>query len=167
MHSAERDTLAAECRTFSAYLIGQDPGPYVVEKYRAAHGAGNILYIRERDALDTLLVRLASRNHFFTRLIDLYTSLFFKHALVRKKLVLLLAILESAPATHAYFDSTDSLSTLRFGAMTLQRGLVSGVLLLLSLVSILPLHLVLRAKGANGMRVRDNGRHAPGASNSD
>jgi hypothetical protein len=164
MLSAERDLLAAECRTFSTYLIGREPAAYVIEKYCQAHAAGNILHIPKHDALDAILVRVAARRHFFTRVVDLYTSLFFKHALVRKKLVLLLAILESASATHAYFDVPDPVSRLELGWLIVQRGLVSGAALLVSLVSILPLHLGLRARNESGLRgVRDNGGPAPRA----
>lgn len=163
MDSCERDVLAAECRTFSVYLTNQVPSPYVVSKYCEAHSAGNIFYSPERDALDAALVSLASRNRILTRMVDVYTSVFFKRALMRKKLVLLLAISESAPATHAYFDATDALGTLGFCWKIAQHGLVCGAVLMLSLVCILPLHLVLRATADLGLRVRNNGRHAPRA----
>jgi hypothetical protein len=164
MHSSERDVLAAECRSFSLYLMNQLPDAYVVEKYCTAHAAGNILDSPHCNAFDAALVRLAPRNRFFTRLIDLYTSLFFKRALVRRKLVLLLAILESAAPSYAYFDSTDGLGPFAFCWMALRRGFVFLVVLMLSLVSLLPLHLGLRARGEHGVRgARSNGRPAPEA----
>jgi len=164
MLSSERDALVAECHTFSRYLTNQAPSAYIVEKYCEAHAAGNILHDTGHDALDAVLVRLARRNGVFIRVVDLYTSLFFKHALVRKKLVLLLAILESAAATHPYFDSTDGLGTFAFCMRTVQRGVICGALLLVALVAILPLHLGLRARGERGLpRARNNGRYAPRA----
>ena len=164
MDSTERDALAAECRTFSLYLMNHTPGPYVVEKYCAAHAAGNILHTTEHDALDPALMRLARRNGVLLRAVDLYTSLFFKHALVRKKLVLLLAILESTADTHPYFDSTDALGTVGFCVQAVRRGVVCGALLLVSLVAILPVHFGLRASGERAVRrARSNGRYAPRA----
>jgi hypothetical protein len=45
-----------------------------------------------------------------------------------------------------------------------QRGLVLGALLALSLVSLLPLHLGLRSRGEQGVAgARNNGRYAPRA----
>jgi nucleoside-diphosphate-sugar epimerase len=154
---AGQDVLAAECRTFTAYLTGQEPDPYVVAKYCQAHAAGNILHGGVSDAFDGLLLRLARRNRIGIGMVDLYTALFFKHALVRRKLVLLLAILESSPATFAYFDSTDSENTLTLGAMAVQRGLAGAGLLLLAAVFILPAHLRLRATGRHGVRQAPGG----------
>ena len=153
MSNAEIETLSAECRMFAAYLINQVPSPYIIEKYRDAHAAGNIFYRAERNTLDNVLLRLAMSNRLFLKLVDLYTSLFFKRALVRKKLVLLLAILESASPTNSYFDMHDPLGKVRFSMMAVHRGIVVALALLLSLVSILPLHLGLRNSGRQAPRL--------------
>jgi hypothetical protein len=161
MSNAEQQILAAECRALSWYLIRRPPGPYVTDKYCSAHLDGNILHSPDCDAFDSLLIRLARQHRFLIKMVDLYTALFFKRALLRRKLVLLLAILESAPTTYAYFDAPDALTRFGFCLRTLRRGVVLAGMLLVSLVTLAPLHIGLRTRAGHDVSKVRNREHAP------
>ena len=86
--------LERECRSYTRYLTGQAPTRYVIEKYSDFHqkmGAAE-----GRDRFDCFLVRTSARGPLWARLADSYGSVWRKNSPVRKKLVLTLALLESA-----------------------------------------------------------------------
>src|SRR5205823_3568092 len=99
--------LDRECTVFARYLVGESPGGYVLEKYRDAHAKSALADIRVDDAFDRVLLHIALVHPVATKLVDAYTAFFFKTSTVRKKWVLLLAILESAPPAFHLFDSPD------------------------------------------------------------
>ena len=98
-----QDRIERECRTFVHYLIGRDPEPYVIAKYvdyHSQHGAR----VAPADPFERFLLDISVCGSFWTRLADTYASRFHKHASLRKKLVLTLALLECSPAS---FDTLD------------------------------------------------------------
>src|SRR5262245_30972246 len=97
--------LAAECRAFTRYLIGQDPDPYVVARYQDGHAAIPYRRSASRVPIDGALVLFASRGRVRARIADAYARVFRPHGALRQKLTLLLAVLENAPATHRRFTS--------------------------------------------------------------
>ena len=95
--------MERECRTFVRYLIGRDPDPYVIGKYveyHSQHGAR----VAPADPFDRFLLDVASSGRLWARLADTYASRFYKHAALRKKLVVTLAVLECSPG---YFEILD------------------------------------------------------------
>jgi hypothetical protein len=97
-----RPQLQRECSVFSRYLVGKPAGSYVSEEYRRFHAAGGF----HPDRFDRLLIRVASRGPCFARFADTYASRFARRAILRRKLVLLLALLESAPPSSEYIDAS-------------------------------------------------------------
>jgi len=95
--------LDAECRVFTRYLTGQDATDYVLQKYRAAHEVSSQL--RAVSSTDHVLVDYASRGVISAKLADAHAALLAPASLLRKKLVLLLAILETCPPYHNVMDS--------------------------------------------------------------
>jgi hypothetical protein len=94
--------LERECQTYVRYLCGRNPSSYITEKYlefHQKHGAG-----LELDEFDLFLVRFSSRNSLCARLADSYARVFRKESAVRKKLILVLALLECAPDTFEALD---------------------------------------------------------------
>ena len=91
--SSAHNALDHECSVFSRYLIGQPPSVYVLNKYRDAHAKLPSLRDEETEPFDALLIWLACRNPFLTKLVDSYSRVLFKRSRVRTKLVVLLAIL--------------------------------------------------------------------------
>jgi hypothetical protein len=89
-----RESLERECSTFVRYLTGSRPSPYVVTKYLQAH---EVLPAMEDIGFGDTLVRIASRSSAWTLLADSFARLFVPRGSLRKKLVLLIAILEVSP----------------------------------------------------------------------
>ncbi len=97
--------LGRECEIFCRYLTGRAPDPYVQEKYEEGH--------RHRELssgsgpFDRFLSGTAGRSVFFAGLVDAYCGLLARRSLFRKKLMLLLAILECSYPAHDAIDSAD------------------------------------------------------------
>jgi hypothetical protein len=94
--------LERECQSYTRYLIGQPPTPYVVEKYRDFHqkmGAAEV-----GDRFERFLVAASARGPLWTRLADSYVRVWRKNSNVRKKLVVTLALLECTPPGFQEID---------------------------------------------------------------
>jgi hypothetical protein len=100
-HSLER-----ECRVFTEYLLGCAPHPYVERKYADAHRIAPAFSTGSR--FDFFLIRAARSHRGITKLADAYARLFVPASLLRKKLVLLLAILETCSPSCHLIDSAES-----------------------------------------------------------
>ena len=96
--------LEREGRVLTRYLIGRDPDGYILRKYADGHGAmpgtGN-----PADGLDRVLLATAVRGPVLARIADAYARIFRPRGTLRRKLILLVAVLENAPATHRSFTA--------------------------------------------------------------
>ena len=138
------EKLDRECVVFCRYLIGQKPNEYVKKKYREAHRRNSLLCDRGSDDSEGFLVKFASMSPWTSRLVDVHDRVFRKSSLVRKKLILILAILESCAPTHQYLDAVDSATVMRLFLSALYRCSTFVLMLLLAIVVIVPLQLGLR-----------------------
>ncbi|WHZ24622.1 MAG: hypothetical protein OJF47_003734 [Nitrospira sp.] len=132
--------LNRECELFSEYLIDLRPSDYVLRKYQEAHHLGHPSVGRSVQRFDHILMRLALRHVFSLRLADTYSGLFYKEALLRRKLVLLLAILECSPDAFDRLDRPD----LHAQSTLYRRLVIKGVTLvataLLAVLLLAPIH---------------------------
>ena len=96
--------LDDECSRYCRYLTGRPATNYVAGKYAAAHEYRQRELTAAPRTFDRLLWQLSTRGVWATRLADGYARFMAPSGLLRKKLVVLLAILECAPAVHEYFD---------------------------------------------------------------
>jgi hypothetical protein len=112
--TARGQQIAAECEVLCRYLTGRDPTAYVCAQYLAAHDRGGLEPGPEDPFADALLVRMAQLGPRAAAFADAYAAAFARRSTVRKKLILLLAILESGAPTYAWVDSvtTPSRATL-------------------------------------------------------
>lgn len=99
--STEKIVLERECRVFTRFLTRQAPTPYVRRKYVEAHEA---LVIIAGDPMDRVLVRAAAWSPVMARLTDAYARLVVPRSTLRRKLIVLLAILEVSPPFHRTVD---------------------------------------------------------------
>ncbi len=137
---ATTQVLDRECTIFTNYLVRQKPSPYVLAKYHEAHCVNAKLLQFQVSPFDQLLVELSRVNRLTTGLVDAYTALLFRNSLVRKKMVLLLAILESCAPTFAIFEETDA-DGARFVLGFIRDGLLFAVLAGIAVLVLAPLHL--------------------------
>lgn len=142
--------LERECRTYARYLIGWEPNAYVIGKYIECHRIGRI--VEPAAPFDRFLTGISARSPFLARLSDAYASRFLKCGALRKKLVLMLALLECAGATFATLDEVDgggkTGTLIRLG----WRVVVFAGALGISLLLFLPVHATLGLFARSGER---------------
>lgn len=94
--------LERECTTYAAYLSGMAPTPYLVEKYLDFHQ--KLGEKARADAFDSFLIEVSARGRIWARLADSYARIFRPDSLLRKKLILVLALLECTPPSFEALD---------------------------------------------------------------
>lgn len=136
--------LHEECRRFARYLLNVEATPYVAAKYADAHHTDSAY--GTGDAVDRWLVHVAGRGTGAARLADAYARLVRPQGLLRRKLVLLLALLEtSAPAWRAL--EVEPSRGARGALIALARhGAAAALAAVAGIVVLGPGHLVLRAR---------------------
>ncbi len=142
--------LARECDAFARYLIGAVPAEYVARKYREAHAVSGRFAARGR--FDALLVRVAARGPVRAAIADAYACLLARRSALRKKLILLAAILESSPANCGWKDQADAGSAAGFTLRLIRRGVAFALRLAAAVVTLGPLHVLM----GTGERARAN-----------
>jgi len=139
VNDSRRLALERECRTFTRYLVRLDPSPYVVAKYCEAHSASSRF---SGSRFDERLTALARWHPLTAFLADAYATVFAPRGLLRKKLILVLAVLEVSPPFFRELDRPLAGGPVRqLFAMAL-RTLVFGAVLLGAVVALLPLRLM-------------------------
>ena len=119
---AGRPDLASECETFTRYLIGRSAPPYVVGRYVAAHRARAQELSLPPSGDERFFVEIARRGPRWSWLVDCYVRPRAAESLFRRKLVLLVALLECWPATAGRFYSESRESAARVVGRLLARG---------------------------------------------
>ncbi|MGD0270043.1 MAG: hypothetical protein ABSB14_13340 [Candidatus Sulfotelmatobacter sp.] len=104
--------LERECLTYTRYLIGRVPSQYVVNRYLDFHQKSDAMSGLGSDNFDHFLVSISARAPFWARMADSYASVFRKGSIVRKKLVVTLALLECVAPSCEVFDNADGRSPL-------------------------------------------------------
>jgi NADH dehydrogenase len=130
--------LENECRAFAAYLVGTPPSPYLAERYAMAAQTHGLAPDEGFSCFDRASLKLARRGGMFARCADAYCAVFCRNGALRRKLVLLAAILEHVAPTNEAFDRVDPSSAARILLSLAAYGMISAVSLLLGAVILLP-----------------------------
>jgi hypothetical protein len=133
------DVLNKECTVFCRYLINETSNSYILNKYREGHEANPGLQASTAEPFDRLLVQIASKSPFYTSLVDKFTSIFSRFSIFRKKLVFLLAILESCSPTHRNFDFADGSGRPLLLLKMVRKSILFIFVLMLAILIITPL----------------------------
>jgi NADH dehydrogenase len=141
--------LAVECRVFARYLTGRAPADYVREKYQQAFDGLQQQRLGVRDRFDTLLLRLARIHPLLTHATDSYSRLLRADSVVRRRLIMLLAILETHAGSVNRLDRPDCHGIAGLVLGMGMRGIGSMLLLLPALLLLLPLQLLLGRRNAS------------------
>lgn len=136
------DSLCQECAVYTRYLVDCEPSPYILQKYAEAFAAGRPLANLNNSGFDTLIEKISIKNTLFTRAIDGYCKLFYRTSRVRKKLMLLLAILETQTTTAQIIDTPDNKNPPLLLLTFLAQITRSFLLLLISTSLLSPIRLV-------------------------
>lgn len=130
-----------ECEVFAHYLVGQSPTDYIREQYEIATLARDLANDSKFIAFDRRTLRFARRSVFFARVADAYCAIFRRHGILRRKLILLLAILEHAAPTAARFDSPMNRGLIGIATNVTLLAISFGLSLLAGIFLLLPSHL--------------------------
>ena len=136
----EQPALLMECQIYCQYLIQQNPDSSITQKYQQAHQLGNIPLPKVVLPIERWLLWLAGIHPFLTRLADSYSSLLFPSSVLRKKLVLLVAILESSKYSQDFSDMPEPCTKMMFLARCIVEGTVFVTIACMAVIFLLPLH---------------------------
>lgn len=140
---AERLELDRECDAFARYLGASAGDEYVREQYRAAHAAGAV-ELHSTTSFERAVVSLARSVPVLVRPLDAHARVFSNGGLLRRKLVLLLAILEVRAPHDEELDTPTGTSVPGMFLRMVWLGLVFGVLLACGTLLSLPIWLASR-----------------------
>lgn len=98
MSRMQRTALEAECRALARVLTRDPPTPYLITKYCEAHARSD--QFGSSDRFDRWLLSAACRHPVVARLADGYARQVLPRSILRRKLILLLALLEVTPPHH-------------------------------------------------------------------
>ncbi|WP_424989542.1 SDR family oxidoreductase [Fluviibacterium sp. S390] len=116
-----RDTLVQECRDISRHLCGTLPGPQAEAAY--LDGIARFALTPAPGSFDAAVLRFSRRSPMALSLMDGYTSFFARKSLFRRRLILLLAIVEKLPPTARAFQTVPAEGPLRATLVTGLQGL--------------------------------------------
>jgi hypothetical protein len=146
IENVETGVPRRECNRFCRLLTGVQPTQYVADKYVAAHVAQVSLRDPASDPVEHMLLEAARSGDLALRCADMYARFFRPGGLLRRKLVLLLAICENAPSMHERVDRAHAQSALRAWLHIVAIMLSSAGILLLALLYFGPRHLFTRTR---------------------
>ncbi len=122
------ERLERECRTFTRYLTGRDPDAYIRLRYEIGHRA-LVRNAPTAHPFDAAIVQFAAGGPLRTRIADAYGRVFRPGGALRRKLILMMAILENTRAFHR--DFTDGSDGSRLAAVLRIAGAVTAFVLAL------------------------------------
>lgn len=137
----ERGELERECAVFGRYLCGAEPDEYVRGKYVAAHELG-VVELPGTTRVERAVVALARKGPWLARAMDSQARILGNGSLVRRKLVLLLALLESRSPSAEALDAPTPGSALGMFARLAWLAAAFAFAALLGALLLVPLRIV-------------------------
>jgi hypothetical protein len=133
------EVLARECEVFTRYLTGRGPTPYVTGRYADAHAV--LGGMEPGDGHGRSLLRVSRAGPVAWRIADAWARIAAPRSALRRKLVVLLAILEVSPPFAAALDQPGGRRTLEWARIA-GSGVVTVIALIIGVVLFLPVRLV-------------------------
>lgn len=140
--------LEREARALARYLAGVELDSVAIRHYLRWHATSGA----RADRVDRLLLRVASAGKPGLALADAYCARWRRGALLRRKLVLVLALIETSAPGFEMVDRTLSASAAQFWVRMVGRGLAQVLLTALAGLAIGPVHLLCAALGPRERR---------------
>ena len=141
MSAKSSTALSRECEVFSRYLLGRPPDAYILGKYVEAHRVAPDYEAGSR--FDRLLMSFAASGSAGASLADSYACLFARQSTLRRKLILLLAILESCAPARGFLDAIEPAPLFFLALRLVARGVLFLIRVLAASLILFPLQLAL------------------------
>jgi NADH dehydrogenase len=138
--------LRRECILISRYLIGQPPSVYVIEKYIEAHKYSEMVDASNQMPFERFLLQIATRNVFLLKIVDAYSAFFTPSSVLRNKLILLVAIMESCAPSYREFEAHETSPIIQILLELAWKGIVFAVSFALALLTLLPIQIIFAAR---------------------
>jgi len=142
-----------ECEVYSRYLTGQLTDHYVLAKYLEAVKLGGCLAELIVTPFDRFLARLSVVHPVLTRSVDGFCRFFYRAAPIRKKLIFLLAVMETRGTTADKFDQVDVKPRVRIFLDLVVQSTISGLLIGIATLVLLPLRRILNRGATTEVKV--------------
>ena len=139
------DMLNLESVKFCKYLVGIFPDSYVSAKYVEGHKKTGLFPYSEIPLLDRFLLKISRIHPLLTKMADSYARIFYKKAAIRKKMLLLLAILECHMPYYSLLDTPDCRDRSSAYLLIFKKSLSFAATLTGSLLLIGPFHITFKA----------------------
>jgi hypothetical protein len=127
---------------FTRYLTNQTTTEYVAKQYRMALAARGLAKDDDFSAFDRVTLNLASRGLVWTRFADAYCAIFRRHGVLRRRLILLMAIVEHTAPYSDRFDRPIPRSVIGLVSFLFLQGIQFTLSLMVGIALLLPAHLL-------------------------
>jgi hypothetical protein len=134
--------VAAECRTFARYLAGTKPSPYVVESYARLLPNADVSASAGTRLIERSLLSVAHLGTVPLRIADAYARFLLPRSLLRRRLILLLAILENSAESERFLNAGEPGGLFAAGARLAVTMVASGLSIAVGVLVFAPLHLL-------------------------
>jgi hypothetical protein len=142
INAPQDDAIVAECRTFGRYLADAEPTPYATECYLRLLSSADLPDQTSALLIERTLLAFAREGVLPLRIADAYARFFRPRSLLRRRLVLLLAILENSAPTERPLNAGADGSLVTIGAQLALTFVASGLSLVAGVIAFGPIHLV-------------------------
>jgi nucleoside-diphosphate-sugar epimerase len=133
---------STEHAVFTRYLTNEAPTEYVAEQYRMALAARGLAKDDDFSAFDRVTLNLARRGLLCVRLADAYCAIFRRHGALRRKLILLMAIVEHTAPYSDQFDRPIPRGVIGLATFLFLQGAQFALSLMVGAALLLPAHLL-------------------------
>lgn len=138
--TTEDPALRSELAVFGRYLVGRDPGAYALSWYTTWHRGGGASEVAHAARIDRALVAFARVHPLLTRVADAYGVRFRRAGLLRRKLVLVLALIECSPGNWRTVEEPGGGGRVGATFRIALRGLTESLALIAGAIVLLPVH---------------------------
>ncbi len=145
---ASDDEIDGECTVFVRHLLGRMPDRGTLDAYRKA--VRGVAVLSPGSARDEAVLRFARRGVLATRLADSWAAIFDRKSALRKRLIMLLGILEVRAPMFEHIDRGAGGSPVKAVPLILWQGVVAAVRLVAATLVMTPI--VLAARVAREVR---------------
>ncbi len=138
----DRSAIEAECLAFCRHVADVEPTAFVLEHYHRLHHTSNAPAPASDEKIERVLLALSRWGSLPLRVSDGYARFFRPRSTLRRRLVLILAILENSPPSERRLNSGDEGSLAAVGLRLLATLVAGGTCILLGTLLLGPVHLL-------------------------
>ena len=149
VESLTHDADVAECRAFGRYLSGAEPTEYATCCYLRLLPTAAVAERANSLLIERALVGAGRAGSLPLRIADAYARFFIPRSLLRRRLILLLAILESSAPAERSLNSGVEVSLPVLAAQLVMVMMASGLCLVAGVVAFGPVHILSGVRGPN------------------